>query len=41
MTQEELFKAYYGLYRTQAQDSTIDQDEFKIFINLANEAITR
>lgn len=41
MTLDELFAAYYALYRTEAVTPASTDDEYIIFINLANEAISR
>jgi len=41
MTLEELFAAYYVLYRTEAETPNSEDDEFVIFKGLAKEAIHR
>lgn len=41
MTYDEIFEAYYSLYRAEAQIPASTEDEYKIGIPLANEAINR
>lgn len=41
MTQDELFEAYYTQYRVEADVPNSEDDEYKVFTGLANEAINR
>lgn len=41
MTYDDIFAAYYNLYRTEAVTPTSDDDEYTIGMRLANEAINR
>jgi hypothetical protein len=41
MTYEEIFEAYYSLYRGEAQIPSSEEDEYLVGIPLANEAINR
>lgn len=41
MTYDDIFAAYYSQYRAEADTPTSDDDEYKIGIPLANEAINR
>lgn len=41
MTYDEIFEAYYNLYRLEAETPASTDDEYKIGLRLANEAINR
>lgn len=41
MTFEQIFEAYYNLYRTEAETPGSDDDEYTVALRLANEAINR
>lgn len=41
MTQDEIFTAYYTLYRVEADIPNNEDDEYKVFVGLGNEAVNR